>query len=484
MNRLAPSPWTIQPNRAIELKDSLAVLNHGGPALLGYEHHTDTPYPIAFGDDQGIFVIVPVLSHWLGQSDPVAVLRSLWIASWSFTLLFSAVVFRSIFRSGWAAWLAPPTLLVCILSFGFGDIYWVAAWVAVTFMPLLIMLARLRPRGLWVCLASVALLAGVVTAIRSDAGLPVALAAMAVGALAAERWPRRVAVVAVVALAYLAPTLIGMSAIRAHRDHRVGVDLSAREPSSHAVWHSLYIGLGYTSNRYGIHYLDGYGRAAAKESFERETHHGSSADASSYLGEYGTGEERAVHRQFTTLIEQDPGFVASAELEKAIVELFLAAPYILLLALLAPTAVTAPGAAGLRRSELALFIPALVIGALPAIIAAPFRDYSLSLLGPLAALDLLAIGSLFAVAEAEWSTTASTAKGLVAHVRLLTHGLVRNGPGRATMRALLVALVILIPVSGLARHLEGEHNRWDRKERNPPTVVLASASAHTTAPHA
>jgi hypothetical protein len=478
LNRLGPNPWTIQPNRAIELKDSLAVLNRGGPALLGYQRQTGLPYPIAYLDDQGIFVIVPVLSHWLGQSDPVAVLRSLWIAVWSFTLLSSAAVFGSIFRSKWAALLAPPVLLVCILSFGFGDIYWVSAWVAVTFMPALILLGRRRPRGLWAWLAAIALVSGVVTAIRSDAGLPVAIAAAAVAAMAGRRWPQRAAVVAVVAFAYLSPTLIGMPAIRAHRDARVKVDLGARAPTSHAIWHTVYIGLGYTSNRYGIHYLDSYGEAAAREA-DSQTYNGSAAFAQSNLRDYGAIEERAVHGQVTAIVEHDPGFLVRAELEKGLVELFLAAPYLLLLALLLPAALTARSPARLRRSELALFIPALVIGALPAVIAAPFRDYSLSLLGPLAALGLLAIGSLAARAQAEWSTIEAADSSMATRARAVAGNLVHELPGRATRRSLLVALAILIPVAVAARDLEAAHTRWDRRERNPPTVVLAATPLPT-----
>jgi hypothetical protein len=464
----APNPWSIESSRATDLRASLTVLDHGGPALLGYRPGTRVPYAIGFSDDQGIYVIVPVLSHWLGQSDPVAVLRWLWIAAWTLTLLISAAVFRGLFRSSWAALLAPPTLLVCILSFGTGDIYWVAPWVAVTFMPLLILLARSRPRGWWLALGMIALVAGVITAIRSDAGLAVALAAAAVAVMVGGRWPRRIAVAAAVALAYLAPIMIALPAIREHRDHRIGADLSAGEPTSHPLWHSLYIGLGYTSNRYDIHYADRYAAAAAQE-----------ADPGvAYLSSaYAT----ALHRQVDALIEHDPGFVVGAEAEKAVVELFLAGPYILLLALLLPAALAARGSARLRRRELALFLPALAIGVLPAIVAVPFRDYTLSLLGPLGTLGLMAIGSAAVRAEREWDATRALAVGLRSHARLALHGLAGAWPVRKTMRALVVAVVVLAPTAVLARHLEAEHERWDRSLRNSPTVVLAAPAGASPA---
>jgi hypothetical protein len=467
----APNPWALQPSRATDLRASLAVLDHGGPALLGFRPKTHAPYAIGYSDDQGIYVVVPVLAHELGAANPIVVLRWLWIAAWAFTLLFSGAMFRALFRSDWATLVAPPALLVFVLSFGTGDIYWVAPWVIVTFMPALILLARERPRSLGLALVAIALVAGVVSTIRSDAGLAVALAAAVVAVMAGAHQPLhqplRRALVLVVAFAYVAPTAIVLPAIRAHRDDRAHVDLSAHEPTSHPLWHSLYIGLGYTSNRYGIHYGDGYAGAAAQEA-DPGVPYLSHAYAS------------ALHKQVSALLDHDRGFVVKMESEKAVVELFIAGPYLLLLALLLPTALTARGPARLRRSEILLFLPALAIGVLPAIVAVPFRDYSLTLLGPLAALSLLAIGSVAARAEAEWRATAS-ADGTSAHVRLLTRGMVSNGSGRRTVRTLLVTLVVLVPVSGLARHFEAEHNRWDRLERNPPTVVLATAPARATA---
>lgn len=466
----APNPWSIESSRATDLRASLTVLDHGGPALLGYRPGTHIPYAIGYSDDQGIYVIVPVLSHWLGASNPITVLRWLWIAAWALTLLSSPILFRALFGSRWAALLAPPTLLVCIVSFGTGDIYWVTPWVVATFMPALVLLLRSKPRHVWLALAAIGLAAGVVTAIRSDAGLGVALAAVAVAAMMGGRWPLRVAAIAVVTLAYLAPTMIVLPAIREHRDHRIGVNLSAGEPTSHPLWHSLYIGLGYTSNRYGIHYADRYAAAAAQE-----------ADPGvPYLSPaYAT----VLHRQVDALVENDPGFVVGVEAEKAIVELFLAGPYILLLALLLPAALAACGAARLRRRELALFLPALAIGVLPAIVAVPFRDYTLSLLGPLGALGLLAIGSVAVRAEGEWDAT-RVAVGMSSHVRLALRKLAAAWPVRNTMRALLVAVVILVPTAVLARHFEAEHERWDRSLRNSPTVVLAVVPAGAPPTHA
>ena len=79
LQALGPSPWLIQPTKATDLRGSLAVLNHGGPLLMRYLPGTHTPRPVGVGDAQGIYVIAPLLSHWLGARDPVSVVPALWI---------------------------------------------------------------------------------------------------------------------------------------------------------------------------------------------------------------------------------------------------------------------------------------------------------------------------------------------------------------------------------------------------------------------
>ena len=465
LDLLAPSPWPVQAARVPDFLASLAVLNHGGPALLGYRPGTHVPYAIGYAQDQGSYVIVPVLSHWLGQANPLTVLRWLWLAAWFSSVLFSAVIFQSIFRSTWAALLAPPALLASIASFGYSDLYWVGAWVVVTCVPLLILLLRSRPRHAWFALVAIAFTAGVVTTIRADSGIPVAVAAVAVAVMIGGRWPLRAVTVVLVTAAYLAPASVMLPAIREHRNDRIGVNLSASEPTSHPLWHSLYIGLGYTSNRYNIHYLDSYGAAAA-----RELNPKAAFLTPAYFG--------TLHRQTDALIAHDTAFVAKAESQKAVVELSHTARQMLLLALLLPAALAAAGPARLRWSELALLLPALVIGAMPAIVAVPSREYELGLLGPLTLLCLLALGSTAARAQQLWPGAKASSTGLTGRVWLVLRGLCGAWRSRSTVRALLVSAAVLAPAFLLARDFEAQHERWDRHLSNSPTVMLAATRGH------
>jgi hypothetical protein len=149
-----------------------------------------------------------------------------------------------------------------------------------------------------------------------------------------------------------------------------------------------------------------------------------------------------------------------------------------LLALLLPAALAARGAARLRASELALFLPALAIGALAGVVAAPLRGYELTLLASLASIGLLAIASTAACAEAAWSAAPACARR-TACARLALRNLEREWPTRPTGRALLAAMVLLVPSFVFARRLEADHERWDRGERGQATVVLAGSTRMT-----
>lgn len=464
---VGPNPWLLEPSRADDMRASLAVLNHGGPLLLKYLPGTHRPYAVGFGDDQGLYVIVPLLSHWLGASDPVSVLRSLWIGAWAVTVLISPMVYGAIFRSRRAGLLAPPTLLVCILSFGFGDIYWVTAWVVVTFLPILLLIVRRRHKLWWLALIGIALVCSVVSAIRSEAGVTVAIAAIGVAATARMRWRSRATLVAGLVLAYISVNQFALPAIRAHRDHVVGVNLTKGTPTSHPLWHSVYIGLGYTANRYGIHYRDAYAIAEVHE-------------VDPGAGFLSPAYSSALRKQVLALVKHDPGFVVKAELQKAVVELSNAGRYIVLLVLLLPAALVARGAARLRPGELALFAPAVLLGALPAIAVVPFRPYELTLFAPLGTLGLLAIGSAAAGVEQVWD--GATVRGRLGdRIRATLQSVRSLWPVGVTARALVIAAVVLIPATLYGLHLENEHNQWDLSVQNNPHVVLAETAGRPAA---
>jgi hypothetical protein len=375
---VTPHEWPIEPSRSAQLRDSLAVIQHGGPLLLG-RHAGGQPYAVGVTDDQGLFVYVPWLSHVLGVSDPVSMLRYLYIALFAVTAAIYPATFWRLTGSVAAGLAAPVVLLVCVASIGFNDLYWIPVWGTLTLLPLTFLLVeRWPPRTGVPAVAGIGLLAGWLTSMRSEAGLPIALALAAVVLVQRWRWWRALAVVAVVAIAYLSINSLLIPAVRHHRDDRLGTSaLSRDQPTGHPFWHTAYIGLGYLPNSSGLRYRD----QDAVARVQRD------APGARYLSSrYAT----TLRRAYLGVLRHRTGEFLRQNAAKVLVTIADAAPYLLLVALTLPPLLLSDRT-GRRKRWLLLSLPAVVIGLLPALVAIPFQIYEQGLYG---AIGLVAIVGL------------------------------------------------------------------------------------------
>ena len=207
-----------------------------------------------------------------------------------------------------------PLLLATFSFLGNSDIYWIAGWCALVCLPVLMLFASRRwsGRSIAAC-AGVAIVASYASSIRSEAGLGVATAAVALVLVRERKWRRRLAVGALVAAAYLTirPGLI--KGVETYRDHAIASYIHANpgwssvSGSGHPFWHSAYIGLGYLPNRWGIIWKDQSAEAAVHRVDPKAPY--LSARYSSIL------EHRYFH-----ILRSDPGFVLRTYATKAGVE--------------------------------------------------------------------------------------------------------------------------------------------------------------------
>ena len=85
--------------REQQVSASLAVLNRGGPPLLG----ADRPYykgigikhlyPVGITDDQGIYVWLPAIGHFSGERNPEVLMKWLFIGCFVLLLLVYPLLF-------------------------------------------------------------------------------------------------------------------------------------------------------------------------------------------------------------------------------------------------------------------------------------------------------------------------------------------------------------------------------------------------------
>jgi hypothetical protein len=139
---VSPHHWPVLIDRANDLRNALSMLEHGGPLLLGRRGAHGALYAVGLRDQPGIYVYVPLVSHLLGVTDPLRMLRWSSVVLFSLTAAIYPVIFFKLTRSLLAGLLVPAMLLACVISFGLYDIYWIPAWGYLTFLPLIFLLDR------------------------------------------------------------------------------------------------------------------------------------------------------------------------------------------------------------------------------------------------------------------------------------------------------------------------------------------------------
>jgi len=271
-----------------ELKESTHIY---GPKVTSYRY-----FPVPQGDYPGIYLYLPLLGWLTGQSDPLGLLKVLFIGLFLPLFVFYPLLFHKLLDSFAAALIAPFLLLSCARFLTNSDIYWASTWCLLASVPLLLLLYR---RWRWgnrtlLALAGVMIVASFATSIRTGAGLPIAFAGIILLFLRERVWRRRLVGALIILVAYQSITFFGFRSIEAVRD--ASIDHAAM-PSYHTtVWHSMYIGLGYTHNGYGLRYDDDVAFRAAKRADPNVT----------YLSnEYGS----VMRRLYFEFLRDHPKFV-------------------------------------------------------------------------------------------------------------------------------------------------------------------------------
>lgn len=376
LGALAPAALPLQGTRAGEMRRAQKVMDEGGAPLLMWvgRHYA----PVGTTDDQGIYLFGPLVGELTGVKDPGKTVKILWLALIGITLFSYPLIFHRMFDSTAVAIAAPIAALILIASFGFTDIYWMVPWATITLLPPVMMAWRRWPQHGLLLLVAIGVGASFATSIRAYAGLPAAIATLAL--VVTRPWParRRALVAATFVFAFLSIAPLGMAGVRAYRDHWAGsAELRDDRPSSHALWHTAFIGLGYLPNRWNIRWKDEVGKAVV-----RQVKPGARYLSKAYLAEMRT--------LYFRIVREQPGFYARTLADKEAVALRNSARYIVVAGLLLPfTLLVWP-----RRHDMRLWclltLPAILLGLIQPLIAIPQRSYELGLWGALGLVTILA----------------------------------------------------------------------------------------------
>jgi hypothetical protein len=452
LSRVHPAPWTLQGTRADGLNWTLTALHRGAPVLTALPPGSRVLLPSGGGDDQGLYLYVPWLANLLGWQDPVNLLRWIALVALAVPILLFPWMVRTITGSTLAALASPFALLIGLWLMPLGDIYWVATWVVLLPVPLLLILDRRWPRHGLLALCGLLVLASVATSIRSQAGLPVLIGAVLVVLRRPwSRWARGGAVVLCV-VAYLSVGTFGIAAAREVRSSQLGGQwtIAGDTVSSHPFWHSTYIGLGYLPNKWDIRYYDTIAyrdvlRVDPKARF------------------LGPAYSRILRERYFHLLREDPGYAAKVYGAKLLVALRPVAPALLALVLIAPWLLLVdPRRRRWRRDALFVGAAALVGLAAP-MIATPYSAYLLGWLPAVLLAAILAGGALLS----GWP-------GALAYAR--SRGRSGGSPGarRAILGIAVAGIAALAIVVVTAPAVERRALAWNAK---PPPQVTQPADA-------
>jgi hypothetical protein len=378
----------LQGSRQDGIRGAIVVANHGGPPLLRSNGQAAEE-----GDDPGLYLYLPLISHVFGGTDPLRLLKLLFSSCFFLLLAVYPLLWYEIFSSVAAALLSPVLFLLDFRFLAIHDVYWAPAWCTLLGVPALLAInQRWGPRSLSLLVPTM-ILGSISSSIRAQAGLPLFLAAAIVVFSRERAWTRRVVSLAVLLLAYMSVSGFAFPAIRHFRDRSVGTALSSQYTASHVFWHPAYLGLGYLPNRFGISWDDTVAVRAAQKVNPR--------------AEYPSAAyERTIRHLYFKILRSDPGYVIHVYLAKAVVVAWDAfrqwwsALFVVPAMLLIPSRMR-----GRMRMLAALTSPAVVLGAVPPLLGVPFREYELGLLAALGVLWLA--GWLWAVSLLPWHRAAT-----------------------------------------------------------------------------
>jgi hypothetical protein len=462
---VSPGEWPVMGSRVTGLRDSMTVLKQGGPLLLGRHGATGALYPVGVGDDEGIYVYLPLLSRLLGVADPVAMLRYAYVALFGVAAAGYPVMFYKLTRSLLAGLAAPVMLVVCVRFMGFNDIYWIPAWGMFVLLPMIFLLARDWSRYGFVGLLAIALAAGWLSSIRNSSGLGIVIAAAAILLLRRWRWWRLLPAIALLALVYFSTNVLVLSQIRAHRDQTIGdTALSRNQPTMHSLWHTAYIGLGYLPNNYGIYYND----SVAQARVQRE------APGTVYLSNrYAT----VLRKAYFKLWREHPGEVLEQYAAKAIVTTAETSPYLLLVLLTMPAMLLLGPKRRIHRLWLSLTVPAVLVGFLPTMVAIPTQGYEEGLYGVLGVLGILGLCCMLEQLEIATRARGSLLAALGGLRGSWSAAIGWRDPLKRSARACGVALIALALLVIAGHFISRSAERWGHVPSG--ALIDAAPSQHS-----
>ena len=245
----------LMPTRALHLEQMQSAYDSTGIHLVGLSAKQEF-YPIGVDDDLGLYVFSQFLSKLTGLD---TVISAKLICS--FLILFSLPIFivaiHRFLKSKPQKLVALSFLSVfTILTLFRSDVYVTAYFITALLTLFSLFLHNDKFKLSFLLLVFIALMASLANYMRSGIYIPFAMFAFAIAFYFQKKSAFKIATLLVLVGMYFLPNLIFKNQMEERNNWLKAKEISWPDRSAHPVWHSVYIGLGYVNNDYGIEYLD------------------------------------------------------------------------------------------------------------------------------------------------------------------------------------------------------------------------------------
>lgn len=286
--------------RRVHLEQSLNALKMTDQPLIGLSS-SHTFIAAGYGDDAGIYYFIPWLANSFGLSIDQAIslfFNSLLILG----TLFAITSFFFLFHH-WTSRLisAIGMIALALVTHHFFDVYILPFFVTASLIPLLILLTH-KPFKLAPFLALSGLIAGYSNMIRAHSGTGTLLFILTWLLLSHRK--NKLLLCSVLLLFSILPILnfkyleLKRNEFLAQKNPTYPID-----SNGHPIWHSIYLGLSYLQNPYGIEWSDTVALEKAKTINPKII---------SCSDEY----EQILKNQFFEILKNDPSFIIRTLLAK------------------------------------------------------------------------------------------------------------------------------------------------------------------------
>ena len=424
-------------SRVTQIRAAQSVLEEGGPPLAAKTSPESGYYNPAVGDDEGIYLYVPLAGALLNVDDPSVLMRWFFLVLMGVALAFYPLVFYELFGSILVALVSPLVVAALLPLSEAGNNYWVPAWAVLACLPPMLLLYKRWTRRSIIPLALLMVVASFAATFRSGAGLALLLTAALIVLLRERAWRVRLAMILVLLAGYVSVNVVAFSGVREYRNSVLDQpDFSEQFPTAHPFWHTAYIGLGYLPNDHGIRYQDQVAIDAVR-------------DVDPEIGYLTHEYESTLRGLYFDVVRDDPGFATGSYLAKTGVLLSFAYENFALAPLLIVLMCAFGPRRGLFRRYALLVVPALVITAVAPILAKPAAGYETAWLASLGFACLLGLAWLLsdgAAAVERGLATADSPADALARLRER----VPEARARLTTKTVAIGVLVVAAVVGLA----------------------------------